>query len=208
MTINQYAVAKAEFSVAFSGLLPLGDSIASATVTPVSSDITLIENSTTVADSFVDFALNLSAGVEGYTYEVTVTATGATGQIATQTLSVAIITGPSTVVGAVPTGKYMAFLSQSGTGNPSVSLVISTLSVGAPGWTRISAGIFHGVKTGAFKSGKTVCDPELIVGAVGNEATADCSYVDDDTIELRVMDFAGNPVDGFSNLKLSIEVYK
>ncbi len=54
--------------------------------------------------------------------------------------------------------EYLAFLTQSGTGAPSATILINTLG-GTITWTRSSTGIYVGTSAGLFTLSKTIVNP-------------------------------------------------
>lgn len=102
---------------------------------------------------------------------------------------------------------YRAKLSQSGTANPTPTVLSSEspLPQGNPAWTRVSAGVYRGTLTGAF-TGNVRVWVDLPKLSVGDEYDASVTVISADIVELTVRDQGGNPIDGFSNLRIDIEV--
>lgn len=102
--------------------------------------------------------------------------------------------------------KYVALLSQTGTGAPVATVFENTL--GAVAWTRFSSGTYFGTLEGAFPEGKTWCsyscgagDFGVVVGFLRNS---------NDRVILQQSNGAlgsGDTVDGLLNSSIEIRVY-
>lgn len=100
-----------------------------------------------------------------------------------------------------PYREYVAQLTQSGTGDPTVNFVIRN-EIGTIVWTRNIAGLYLGTLVGAFTADKTVAT----VSVVNNNRVAASNRLTDDGITLNTADFAGAGADVWV-VYVSIRVY-
>jgi hypothetical protein len=101
---------------------------------------------------------------------------------------------------------YTALLSQTGTADPTVT-VLGTNSLGTIVWTRNSAGSYSGTLSGAFPNGKTF----VVIGSA-NAYTDSTVYTrafraSDNSIDLVMQNAAQQNADEFNNVSIEIRVY-
>jgi hypothetical protein len=98
---------------------------------------------------------------------------------------------------------YNALLSQSGTSDPTTSILGSN-SIGSIAWTRTGLGSYTGTLSGAFTASKTF----ILVGQNADGITANCFRSDNNTVTLKTYTtFNGGSTDVFSDLSIEIRVY-
>ncbi len=110
---------------------------------------------------------------------------------------------------------YKAFLSQSGTSNPTIVVVANTLGA-AVVWTRSSTGAYTGTLAGAFPAAKTI-GPNLGVNKIQAIGTIEASITksfnlfrsSDNTLIINVVDVGNELIDlnGTATIPIFIEVY-
>ncbi len=98
---------------------------------------------------------------------------------------------------------YTALLSQSGTDAPVATVLENTLG-GAVVWTRDDVGEYVGTLAGAFVDSKTWFSATC---QYDNAYIAQCYWVDDDSFEFYVSDFAAQGADDWSKISIEIRVY-
>lgn len=86
--------------------------------------------------------------------------------------------------GALGFKIYAAYLTQSGTGNPTVISTIVNLLGGDVTWTRLSAGTYRGARTGAFPANKLFAPFQMPVATGSGHKRMSVTRIDNDTIEL------------------------
>jgi hypothetical protein len=94
-----------------------------------------------------------------------------------------------TVVAAATAGAlgfklYAVYMSQTGTGDPTINSTIVNLLGGAVTWTRLSPGTYRGVRIGAFPANKLFAPFQMPVVTGTTQRRMSITRIDDDTIEL------------------------
>lgn len=101
---------------------------------------------------------------------------------------------------------YTALLSQSGTSDPTVT-VLGSNQIGTIVWTRNSTGNYTGTLTGAFTSNKTWLICQKGDGS-GNFINGLLSRANADALTLDTRDNTGTVTDNFTNMSIEIRVYQ
>lgn len=100
---------------------------------------------------------------------------------------------------------YLALLTQSGTSNPTVTVVVNTLGV-TPSITRDDVGIYFVTATGKFTADKTICEVDHYLGDTFGKLTLQRS--DSDICTLQAYDSTETPSDDLLlNNWIKITVY-
>lgn len=102
---------------------------------------------------------------------------------------------------------YKLFLTQSGTTAPIATVLIDTIS--GTTWTRISAGTYNLIKTGAFIENKTIPVSDNYTDVDGNYYTIERTDINTITLKTYASTDLDNSVDDIlNNQYLNIEIYK
>lgn len=130
---------------------------------------------------------------------------GASGFTVTPTTT-PVYASDGTVGQRVAPKIYTALLSQSGTSNPTVT-VLGTNEIGSIVWTRNGVGDYTGTLTGAFTANKTF----VMTQRGGDTGTGYINpwtfWGNANTINIAVLDNVNAAVDGFTNMAIEIRVY-
>ena len=189
-------------------MIPAGDPLDTATLTISPMGPTEIDSSMVIGDEYVDIGINTDSATPGE-YLLAVFGTTVGGYVANQYLTLLLIANPTIdPLEAALVKKYVAYITQSGTAAPVAVIGYNNLP-GVPTWSRVGVGVYRVTLitlTGVFTVNKTFPSPDLQVGFVGNEAFASAERIDNDIIEVRIVDFGNNPLDGFE-MNFEIEVY-
>lgn len=101
--------------------------------------------------------------------------------------------------------KYVALISQTGTSNPTVTVLENTLS-GAISWARTATGTYVGTLTGEFGVSQTWCNSS-VSDQSGTASVVTLSRTNDNAVTLRTLDNTFAVQDVFTNLSIEIRVY-
>lgn len=100
--------------------------------------------------------------------------------------------------------EYTALISQSGTSDPTVTVIKNTLPAGAIVWARSGVGVYTGTLAGAFIANKTVG----FINSTGGSAQADVKRTSNDVVTLSTFNITPAAADALLTASaIEIRVY-
>ena len=198
-----------KYRFVFTSYFASGDSIDSLSVKISPTGPTEDTSQRSISAFVVTLFIDSSACTVGKEYLIECEATTTNGAVHSL-FYVALVTAPSdgaaAAEAAASASLYHALLAQTGTDAPTATVLANSTFLTNPVWSRVSAGVYRATLADAFTASKTAVRCDINIALSGTEFTASGRRISDDVVEVTVRDYAGTPVDEFTEMFVTIIV--